>query len=555
MFKRRKCEEGQTLILGVLSIIVLLIATLIIFDLSSVIKTKLRSQTAVDAAALTGAKWQAYSLNAIGELNLVQVCTVIVNGIPPIGDDSPPGISESVQLVNKMQAQIAFVGPMIGFGAAQQAAKNNRIPSNSHYTRVVGQHIDLLRDNSAYGPYTEYFLAQTVETYRWRTPYADVVEDVCFAGGGIAVAPNTRFAGLPAVEPAWLMDLSLYDSITSRYWCYPSLRWLLKTHIFEGKWWDLNISTDLGRNFPYESEYLTLCTEFSGGGSSGGGDAVLFGEMAAERSLALADEYNKDNPDDRDLIDTPLPYVRWCYYESGWMESPSVEWLDGTYLRGGLKPEYAYGGAVTKMTSDIDIERKSGAYSANSIKSRSPISKSSTPTISSKSSAMAKPLGFLESPEEKFPPYISGMVLPVFDKSRLIPVAMQDPMTGLYDPFDRRLYDLYRFLIWLQDVDDIYNPGSSPPSGGQYFLNALRSLGQETWRSQGYNRNYVPTGSYPTELYDPDTNPTGAGWLQMGHTYQYDSGGNPIGVADVNEDTCDYNPDGVSGGTGPSIVH
>nr|HPN84897.1 Tad domain-containing protein [Victivallales bacterium] len=82
MFKRRKCEEGQTLILGVLSIIVLLIATLIIFDLSSVIKTKLRSQTAVDAAALTGAKWQAYSLNAIGELNLVQVCTVIVNGHP-----------------------------------------------------------------------------------------------------------------------------------------------------------------------------------------------------------------------------------------------------------------------------------------------------------------------------------------------------------------------------------------------------------------------------------------------------------------------------------------
>jgi hypothetical protein len=187
----------------------------------------------------------------------------------------------------------------------------------------------------------------------------------------------------------------------------------------------------------------------------------------------------------------------------------------------------------------------------HSLASEKLITKGGTTKITSKSSALAKPLG---SFGEGLPPYLSGMVLPVFNMSRLIPISMQDP-SGMYDPFDSRLYDLYEFLQWLDTVDDIDNPGSSPPDGGSYFLYCLQLLNSETWRSKGYNRNYVDTGSYPTTAYDPVSNPTGAGWLQMGYLYQYD-GEYPIAIIETNEDTCDdWYGSGPGPRDGPSQLH
>ncbi len=551
---KQKHECGQTLILGVIAIIILLVATLIIFDLSSVIKTKLRSQTAVDAAALAAANWQVESLNLIGELNLIKASTVLVSDITPFGDDSAEGITSSNDILTEMQARVSFVGPVIGFGAAQQAAKNNRMISNSHYTMIVNEHLDHLANDSYYGE--DVGVSQNIQGYEWRTPYIDMIYDLNIEGGGVAVAPNANFAGLPAISPEWLMDLRLYDAIAAEYWCYDILRSLIKSYSFEGKWWDLEISSEYS-DFSEESEYLPLFTEFSEAGDTVTHSQAYeyLSDIASDRTLTLSDEYDKAEPEDTDGIDSPLPYLKWCCYESVWdSDIPANEWLDGTYLRSGLKPEYAYGGAVAKMTSDIDIDYQSSAYSIRGLTSEKPLVKVSTPsTIQSESSALAKPLGSLGA---NLPPYLSGMVLPVFNKARLIPISMQDP-SGLYDPFDSRLYDLYEFLQWLDGVDDLENPGSSPPAGGAYFLNCLRLLNSEAWRSQGYNRNYVDTGTYPTTAYDEDTNPTGAGWLQMGHSYEYDATGlTPIAIIDINEDTCDDWPSGGSGPRyGPSILH
>ncbi len=554
MRRHRDSERGQTLILGVLAIIILLIATLIIFDLASVVKTKFRSQTAVDAAALAATNWQIESLNLIGELNLVKACTVLVSDIFPLGDDSPEGMAASNDVLTEMQARVSFVGPLIGFGASQQAAKNNRMTINAHYTSVVTQHIEHLEDDDYYGE--DVGVAQEIEGYSWRQPYIDMLYDINVEGGGIAVAPNAEFAGLPDIDPSWLMDVSLYDAIAARYWCYPTLRWLLQSYSFDGKWWDLEISSEYS-DFTEESEYLTLFTEFSETGDVVTREQAMeyLIEIASERLLIISDEYDDDDePNDFDEINSPLPYLKWCLYESTWWSDvPSSEWMDGTYLRTGLKEEYAYGGAVSKMSCSIEIDYQSSAYSINNIRSDKLVQRTTPTTVESESSALSKPLGSLGS---GIPPYVSGMVLPVFDKSRLIPLAMQDP-SGLYDPFDSRQYELYEFLQWLDEVDDLDDPGSSPPPGGSYFLSCLQKLNTESWRSSGYNRNFVDTGSYPTTAYDEDTNPNGAGWLQMGYLYEYDATGlTPIAIIETNEDTCDdWEGSGPGTRDGPSVLH
>jgi len=74
----RRNQRGQTLILAVLAMVMLVVAIIVLFDLQSTIRLKVKSQTAVDAATLAGAEWQRHSLNLIGELNLVKACTALV---------------------------------------------------------------------------------------------------------------------------------------------------------------------------------------------------------------------------------------------------------------------------------------------------------------------------------------------------------------------------------------------------------------------------------------------------------------------------------------------
>ena len=64
-------QSGQVLLVGVIMMVVLLIAMLVLFDVHNVIRAKLKTETAQQAAALTGADWQKESLNLVGEVNLL----------------------------------------------------------------------------------------------------------------------------------------------------------------------------------------------------------------------------------------------------------------------------------------------------------------------------------------------------------------------------------------------------------------------------------------------------------------------------------------------------
>ncbi len=585
----RSNEKGQTLVLAVVALVILLVALLFLFDLQSIIRIKVKAQSAADAAALASAKWQLETLNLIGEMNIIKACTVLVSDIPPYGDDSPEGITASSDLLCEMQTRAAFVGPVIGFGSAQQAAKNNGMNPNAFFTSVVTKHIERLgadlngftaadlpgatyQDNYYFG------VPKLIENYDWRRPYAEMIANVNFAQAGIAAAPNVEYSGLPLVTPPWLMDLNLYNAISSEYWCYPTLRSLVKYYDFDGKWWDVTIVGDFSR-FPQESEYTPVFVEMGGAGdlSAYGAAGPYLPTLAAQRNLQLADSYDKGDPNDTDGINSPLPYVRWCNYEQRWTSMQVADiWLGDEYLRSGIRPEYAYGGPVSKMRCETEPSVVSESYNVkgnyggdsgdpfiyrdSNLDPAMPVGGKDSglrqkQLTTSVSTAMAKPLGCLETQagSDRYQPNSVSMVLPVFDKTRLIPIAMQDS-SDLYNPFSEESEQLLQFLLWLQDIDDLDNPGSQPPgSMGPWFLRCLQRLNNPQWRAKGYNRNYTYQPPGETPPYDPGTG-TGAGWLQMGHIYQYDDTGNAVAILETNEDTCDPRPGGTGGG-GPLIVH
>ena len=77
--RKRNGEHGQVLILAVVALILVIIAVLLLFDVQTVIRGKVKAQNGVDAAALTGAEWQKHSLNLIGELNLVRATGTLIS--------------------------------------------------------------------------------------------------------------------------------------------------------------------------------------------------------------------------------------------------------------------------------------------------------------------------------------------------------------------------------------------------------------------------------------------------------------------------------------------
>lgn len=83
-FQKRKIkgQGGQVLSFAIIAMVAILIAILFLFDVHTVIRGKIKGQSAVDAAALAGATWQMHTLNLIGELNLIKATTVLFEWVP-----------------------------------------------------------------------------------------------------------------------------------------------------------------------------------------------------------------------------------------------------------------------------------------------------------------------------------------------------------------------------------------------------------------------------------------------------------------------------------------
>lgn len=439
--RRNNSENGQTLILSVLAMLVLLMATILLFDIHNIIRLKMKSQTAVDSAAIAAANWQKTSLNLIGELNIVKACTVLISDIQPkyaypsdylqVNNLANPDLNKlnneikdlirKSDLVTEMQARILFVGPLIGFGAAQQAAKNNGSNYNERYCGegYIKTHIDSLKDDN--GNYSDSSLNQYApegitkeqvdnngrRAYCWRQPYIKMLEDIAsnsisIVGNdinsgykGIAVWPSEQRADVPTLEsdkPEFIVEFEglqdplIYGAINSNDWCY--IRHLIRMSYGE-KWWG-NITfmpVEEQRNrFSYESEYMPIFLDFTTGANAAANSLNGYPQMIQDRNYKLlsADYDSKntyladsngniildadgkpirepsDNITDRKM--NPLSFITWATYGSYWQSLGDLSDTWDIYLNKKIKKEYRYSGGAVRMSSSFTNTPLSGNW-------------------------------------------------------------------------------------------------------------------------------------------------------------------------------------------------
>ena len=289
---KRNRESGQVLLIGLIAMLIILLAVFILFDLGNVIRAKVKAQNAVDAAALVGANWQRHTLNTLGELNLIKATTVLISDdLFGIGSHSDLYLQANSQAdydrlnsqerygrlktasdtLSQMQQRILFIGPLIGFGAAQQAAKNNGLSYNQEFADALLEQLNMTRGagdrSSLYTPYiTEEFIKNQLFRYNWQPSYTSVLSQILQEDGdsskGIAVLPNGQLLGAPSLRGSlfarYLANRQLYDAIYSNYWC--RLKDVLRMSFSEGKWWG-DLELDEKNSFKRESEFLPVNVE------------------------------------------------------------------------------------------------------------------------------------------------------------------------------------------------------------------------------------------------------------------------------------------------------
>lgn len=537
-------EQGQVLVFAIVILIILLIATLFLFDLHSIIRSKIKLETAEQSAALAAAKWQARSLNLIGEINYAKAVDSLLLDIPTLGENDDEKIASANKTLTEMQSRISFCGPLIAFGAAQQAAKNNGIniyvsDSQSGYKTVysdLNNYLTKLDPSSQYYNYGD--IEEYLNYYKWRDPYVAMLQLI--TSQGLAVRPNGRFPGIESVDPPWLDDESLYSAVLNNIWCNPTLNAVVKypDSYWNGKWYNVDFEHT---SFPNESEIYTLGIRFSGSVDQSTLDSALTGIDTASHEK--------------------LKPIRWCIYDSKWSRynpdgvtenlnynGPNNGglginyWSRGMFLRDNLKPSMFYGGATAYAECYQHIKLmnkyksrmkrpygKDHAYAGSDQMEKAQealkndiLEETSSRTLKvgndssagdGNAGAVAKPLGALP---DGSPPTKAIIVLPLFNEVSLIPSTMQSCR-----PLRVDFSYLEKFLIWLSSVSDLHNPGSSPPLGTQQYLTALQRLDDPTFRKTGWNNDYTQNDSDVSVFfndnykYNPLSNPGGAGWLQQ----------------------------------------
>ncbi len=510
-------ESGQVLAAGVFMLLALLLALLLIFDVHNIIRAKLKVETATQAAALAGAEWQVKTLNMIGELNLIKACGTLLEDSPVWGNSAGTAAARS-EMLSEMQMRAAFLGPLTGFAAAQQAAKMNGMPAQYD----AAGYIEGLKLAAQYNR-----SGDTANRYKWEKPYLETLSAI--SSGGLAVLPNINTGSLPDIRPPQLASMSLYREIELhrreiaagktagqsgwRGTVYPFVtKW--NDEDFKGRFWSM--SSALNGKSINQSDIYSPGIGYSGSAAEYSVSRRTIGSLLREPYQPYAD---------RDLPDG----LRFAVYDPDvWDAEISDEgWFDGSILRGAVKERYRYTGPFAYAESGV----KTGTV-GNFTASRSGIPASGGREIqigggidsdseTERPGAVAKPLGGLSG---DLPPNAVPLVLPVFKSAALIPTFMP-PRLHVMNTDNA---PLLRFLNWLDKQDSLWVYSAPPPAGTEVYLDALRTLADgKGFRYYGWNpgfnaerfdamyRRRVSELFGNAEICYSGDNPAGAGWLQQ----------------------------------------
>ena len=396
MMHSRQAKSGQAIIFLMVVMVIGILAVVWSFDLHRVVNAKLRMRNAGDSAALSAARWQGYTLNMIGDLNLIEAA--LIAATEEDGEfETPPEAYE----VHELRARLDYVGPLAAFAIAQQAAFNNgALPNPALAENLLRMAADY-RDEIGWNPYPNA-----------REEYADLLENLAVRG----VAVSSYGLQLPR-HP--LVQEQFYGAIAqalAEWWC-PMYRYRYQLENYDGYegWSKLNLeelkyrqimdlrlddfwNVDTSGNWlmpssavPDEDDYIEELGEY-----------LLELEFTDDYGGGIDGFYGDEAP--------------WHVYNNSWAKRwprPAF-YNDETDERGGrfpiysgVKPQYNYLGAVAGISMAADVHRGI-------------LSSSDNETVGLAYKAKAKVFGFLNAEEGLVPPSYFGFVLPCFQDVRLV---------------------------------------------------------------------------------------------------------------------------------------
>ena len=623
--KRTYGSSGQTLILAIMILVIILAAVMIFFHVHNAIRAKVKSQNAVDAAALAGANWQMHTLNLIGELNLIKAAEVMISadslGIaadpntfmqekPPIELANPQLLQHDLErveaekqklrtalaLVTEMQTRISFVGPLIGFGAAQQAAKNNGIAANLASGKLLyDAFYKNILDDTIYG--NENIVPQVINGYSWRQPYAAMIETLLDAsedGKVCGISAFPRFKALGSLDATadgspfsvFLTNRAFYDAVIGNNWC-AVMDFLDRTteKNMSGNWWGkFQCAYDSG--FLNQSELLPVHIDFFESDDPEYRSSAPVHQLLQSRKVRpLSLSYDQTDPYPHEVSDSgvvtytgtfdsegrpvrnasdselklSLPPITWAVFDDKWTAysgTKKAQWEQ--FLSGTFRPGMDYSGALSYFEtglamSDFDkagmtagafrnlggdgaAGKRMRQYSGSAARTGDQLKNLSSSIVTSSS---AKPLGMIRTETgTELPPFAAGgLVLPVFTHSILIPISLDPP-----DGFS--LLD----ISWFYFVSEFL-----PILGESGSLAEAKSTAEKQYPEHMSHYDYFYHALM--KMNDEKWRQAGLDWLNAPADYYVDENGVQH-VKSRNRDHCFDWPEGGSGGRwGPEILH
>lgn len=442
---------GQALFLTTMALLILLFALLWMADVHRIIFVKDRSQNAGDAAALAGARWQASTLNLIGELNLAHAMALVA------------GVPEAVDAITNTQLRVCYTGPMTGVAAAQQGAKLNGMYVNETFTEWVREHAQKVRQEYGKGVGGVTALPEPWEG-AWEE-YAAMLE--ALADEGIAAGiDNAKLFSDPSGGHL-LLTREFYEAILGRDWCwfYRVAPDLLETYVDFRSWGAIPTSqTDgfsnsefLGLSvIPYGQRFSALITE----------DELVYAFDTVGLSVGDVGNAQEDPVWQRDG-------EVWFFYHPAYWGGWTVM-KDGTFpMEGELKDEFDYEGADAVMRVEAPLTRwtsNGGTESEDTILW----------------TGAAKPFGYFEQEGQRVAPTYSQWVLPAYREVHLIPMDASSGSSG--GSFD---------LTWRRHCEEhLPHYCLRGPQGGAScrYCRALKSWEEPRYRA--YGRGWLSTNAW-----------------------------------------------------------
>lgn len=467
---RHPAKSGQTLIFMTMVVVMLAFAALFYFDAHKILHVKAVSRNAGDAAALAGARWQAVTLNLTGDLNLAQALA----HIDSLTAGTPPNANTAA--IEDLQRRLAFAGPVFGFMAAQQAAKNNGIFNQPQFSDSLATHVDIVETEYAL-TLPQPFPPMPPYTNAWFE-YADMLR--VFLESGLAADAAWSYFGAYANNNHLLLNPSFYDAVAGRSWCwfFHNARTELETY---SQWTDWDDLPPVLQSPPVNAEVFSLHLQrFSVLDSLPTLDPSLSWEATFTQLQTL-----RDNADPDLLAEFN---ANWAWYGSRWdswtAHIPSTFPWDAD-----IRPEYDYGGADAAVRIMTETERHTGFQGGDTINW----------------TAGAKPFGSLEGAAR---PNTYGLVLPAFTDVRLIPIdATLSAAGGALRP------GWLEFIMTILPDYMAHGPSVLPP--GNWYAQQLLTWEQTAFRQTGVNWLLANSDSCHTP--PPSSGGSSSGGTAHGH--------------------------------------